>query len=112
MRNFRLQRQLNNALQQAGIYTINMTIIGVDEAVDALGQIYRLPNIYIQHQNGTWLDAPLQLNNQLYQILLSVQMQRLVTTVYRLSKAYSYFYLNMLTTNDQNLFTKLNFNII
>lgn len=30
----RLQRQLNNALQQAGIYTMNMTIFGVDEAVD------------------------------------------------------------------------------
>ena len=30
----RLQRQLNNALQQAGIYTINMTIFGVEEAVD------------------------------------------------------------------------------
>jgi predicted nuclease of predicted toxin-antitoxin system len=34
---FRLQRQLNNALQQAGIYTINMTIFGVEEAVDNLG---------------------------------------------------------------------------
>jgi hypothetical protein len=34
---FRLQRQLNNALQQAGIYTINMTIFGVEEAVDDLG---------------------------------------------------------------------------
>jgi hypothetical protein len=106
-RNFRLQRQLNNALQQAGIYTINMTIFGVDEAVDTLGQIYRLPSIYIQYQNGTWLDAPLQLNAQLYQILLSVQMQRLVTTVYRLSTAYSYFYPNTLTTNDQNYLQNL-----
>jgi hypothetical protein len=104
---FRLQRQLNNALQQAGIYTINMTIFGVDEAVDALGQIYRLPNIYIQYQNGTWLDGPLQLNNQLYQILLSVQMQRLVTRVYRLSEAYSYFYANILTTIDQNYLQNL-----
>ena len=101
MGDFRLQRQLNNALQQAGIYTINMTIFGVEEAVDTLGQIYRLPNIYIQQQNGTWLDGPLQLNNQLYQILISVQMQRLVTRVYRLSKAYSYFYSNVLTTIDQ-----------
>ncbi|CAF5041458.1 unnamed protein product, partial [Rotaria sp. Silwood1] len=32
-----LQRQLNNALQQAGIYTINMTIFSVEEAVDILG---------------------------------------------------------------------------
>ena len=78
-----------------------MTIIGVEEAVDALGQIYRIPNIYIQQQNGIWLDGPLQLNNQLYQILLSVQMQRLTTRVYRLAKAYSYFYANTLTTNDQ-----------
>ena len=104
---FRLQRQLNNALQQAGIYTINMTIIGVEEAVDTLGQIYRLPNIYIQQQNGVWLDGPLQLNNQLYQILLSVQMQRLTTRVYRLAKAYSYFYTNSLTTNDQIFLQRL-----
>lgn len=34
---FRLQRQLNNALQQAGIYTINMTVFNVEEAVDSLG---------------------------------------------------------------------------
>lgn len=34
---FRLQRQLNNALQQAGIYSINMTIFGVEEAVDNFG---------------------------------------------------------------------------
>lgn len=78
-----------------------MTIIGVEEAVDALGQIYRIPNIYIRQLNGVWLDAPLQLNSQLYQILLSVQMQRLVTRVYRLAKAYSYFYANTLITNDQ-----------
>ena len=70
-------------------------------------QIYRLPNIYIQHQNGTWLDGPLQLNNQLYQILISNQMQRLVTRVYRLSKAYSYFYSNTLTTNDREYLQRL-----
>ena len=34
---FRLQRRLNSALQQAGIYTMNMTIFGVDEAVDSAG---------------------------------------------------------------------------
>ncbi|CAF3582391.1 unnamed protein product [Rotaria sordida] len=102
-----LQRQLNNALQRAGIYTINMTIFGVEEAVDNLGQIYRLPNIYIQHQNGTWLDSPLQLNNQLYQILISVQMQQLTIRVYILSKAYSYFYLNSLTTNDRDFLQRL-----
>ncbi len=103
----RLQRQLNNALQQAGIYTINMTIFGFDEAVDTLGQIYRLPNIYIQYQNGTWLDGPLQLNSQLYQILISVQMQPLLTPVYLLSEAYSYFYSNPLTPNDQNYLESL-----
>ncbi|CAF0762583.1 unnamed protein product [Rotaria sp. Silwood1] len=102
-----LQRQLNNALQQAGIYTINMTIFSVEEAVDILGQIYRLPIIYIQHQNGTWLDSPLQLNNQLYQILISVQMQQLITRVYLLSKAYSYFYVNRLTTNDRDFLQRL-----
>lgn len=102
-----MQRQLNNALQQAGIYTINMTIIGVEEAVDSLGQIYRIPNIYIQQQNGVWLDGPLQLNNQLFQIFLSVQMQRITTRVYRLAKAYSYFYLNPLTTNDQIFLQRL-----
>ncbi|UJR35334.1 hypothetical protein I4U23_028095, partial [Adineta vaga] len=102
-----LQRRLNNALQQAGIYTMNMTIFGVEEAVDNLGQIYRLPNIYIQHQNGTWLDSPLQLNNQLYQILISVQMQRILTRIYRLSKAYSYFYSNSLTINDREYLQRL-----
>lgn len=70
-------------------------------------QIYRLPNIYIQHQNGTWLDGPLQLNNQLYQILISLQMQRLLTRVYLLSEAYSYFYLNSLTTNDRDYLQRL-----
>ncbi|CAF1547561.1 unnamed protein product, partial [Adineta steineri] len=102
-----LQRQLNNALQQAGIYTINMTIFGVEEAIDNLGQIYRLPNIFIQHQNGTWLDSPLQLNNQLYQILISVQMQRILTRIYRLAKAYSYFYTNHLTINDRDYLQRL-----
>lgn len=32
-----LERQLNNALHQAGIYTMNFVIIGVDEAVDNHG---------------------------------------------------------------------------
>jgi len=74
-----------------------------------LRQIYRLPNIYIQYINGTWVDSPLQLsnNNQLYQILISVQMQRLLIQVYRLSEAYSYFYLNVLTTNDQDYLQRL-----
>ncbi|CAF1204774.1 unnamed protein product [Adineta ricciae] len=102
-----LQRQLNNALQQAGIYTINMTIFGVEEAVDTTNRIYRLPNIYIQHQNGTWFDAPLQLNSQLYQILISVQLQRLLTRVYRLSKAYSYFFSNSLTINERDYLQRL-----
>jgi hypothetical protein len=70
-------------------------------------QIYRLPNIYIQYQNGTWLDGPLQLNNQLYQILTSNQMQRLTTRVYLLSEAYSYFYSNPLTINDQDYLERL-----
>ena len=34
---FRLQKQLNNALQQAGLFTINMTVFNVEEAVDNLG---------------------------------------------------------------------------
>ena len=69
--------------------------------------IYRLPNIYIQHQNGTWLDAPLQLNSQLYQILISVQLQRLLTRVYRLSKAYSYFFSNSLTISERDYLQRL-----
>jgi hypothetical protein len=75
--------------------------------IDLFRQIYRLPNIFLQYQNGTWLDGPLQLNNQLYQILISVQMQRLTTRVYRLSKAYSYFYSNVLSTNDQDYLQRL-----
>lgn len=70
-------------------------------------QIYRLPNIFIQYQNGTWLNAPLQLNTQLYQILISVQMQQLTIEVYRLSEAYSYFYSNTLSTSDQDYLQKL-----
>jgi len=72
-----------------------------------LRQIYLLPNLFLQYQNGTWLDGPLQLNNQLYQILISVQMQQLLTRVYLLSEAYSYFYLNRLTTNDQDYLERL-----
>lgn len=70
-------------------------------------QIYRLPNIYIQHNNGTWLDAPLQLNSQLYQIFASLQLRQLATTVYYLSEAYSYFYANSLTSNDQEYLQRL-----
>ena len=70
-------------------------------------QIYRLPTIFLRYQNGTWLDGPLQLNNQLYQILLSVQMQQITTRVYRLSKAYSYFYANPLTSNDRDFLQRL-----
>lgn len=32
-----LERQLNNALHQAGIYTMNFVIFGIDEAVDDHG---------------------------------------------------------------------------
>jgi hypothetical protein len=32
-----LERQLNNALHQAGIYTMNVAIFGVEEAVDNHG---------------------------------------------------------------------------
>jgi hypothetical protein len=34
---FRLEKQLNNALHQAGIYTMNVVIFGIEEAVDNLG---------------------------------------------------------------------------
>jgi len=34
-------------------------------------------------------------------------MQRLLTQVYRLSEAYSYFYLNDLTANDQDYLQRL-----
>ena len=108
---FSLQRQLNNALQQAGIYTINITIFGFDEAVDTLRQVYLLPRIYFQHQNGTWLDSPLYLNSQLYQILLSNQLQRLTTHVYRLSEAFAYFYQNSLSDNDRDYLQRLILNL-
>jgi hypothetical protein len=32
-----LERQLNNALHQAGIYTMNVVIFGIEEAVDNHG---------------------------------------------------------------------------
>ncbi|CAF2376052.1 unnamed protein product [Rotaria sp. Silwood2] len=102
-----LERQLNNALHQAGIYTMNVNIFDMEEVVDSFGQIYRLPNIFLQHINGTWLDSSLELNNELYEILISNQMQRLTNRVYRLSTSFSYFYSNSLSINDRNYLQKL-----
>jgi len=34
---FRLEKQLNNALHQAGIYTMSVVIFGFEEAVDNFG---------------------------------------------------------------------------
>ena len=70
-------------------------------------QIYRLPNIFLQDINGTWLDSPLELNNELYEILISNQMQRIKTRIYRLSKSFSYFYSHPLTANDRYYLQKL-----
>jgi len=70
-------------------------------------QIYRLPNIFFQYVNGTWLDSSIELNNQLIDIFISNQMQRLKNRVYRLSKSFSYFYSNPLSTNDRDYLQKL-----
>jgi len=70
-------------------------------------QIYRLPNIFLQHVNGTWLDSSIELNNQLIDIFISNQMQRLTNRVYRLSKSFSYFYSNPLSINDRDYLAKL-----
>ncbi|CAF1308851.1 unnamed protein product, partial [Rotaria sordida] len=69
--------------------------------------IYRLSIIYIQHKRAHGLIVQLQLSNQLYQILISSQMQRLINCVYYLSKAYSYFYLNYLTINHRQYLQRL-----
>ncbi|CAF4066459.1 unnamed protein product, partial [Rotaria sp. Silwood2] len=82
-------------------------IFDMEEVVDSFGQIYRLPNIFLQHINGTWLDSSLELNNELYEILISNQMQRLTNRVYRLSTSFSYFYSNSLSINDRNYLQKL-----
>ncbi|CAF3399711.1 unnamed protein product [Rotaria socialis] len=102
-----LEKQLNNALHQAGIYNMNLNIFGVEEAVDSFGRIYHLPNIFLQDLNGTWLDSPLEFNEELYEIFISNQMQRLPNRVYRLSKAFSYFYSNSLSTDDRYYLEKL-----
>lgn len=36
---FRLERQLNNALHQAGIYTVSANVLGTEEAVDSSGYV-------------------------------------------------------------------------
>ncbi|CAF3578872.1 unnamed protein product [Adineta steineri] len=102
-----LEKQLNNALHQAGIYTMNVIIFNIDEAVDKFGQIYYIPNIFLQHINGTWLDSSFELTNQFYEILIPNQFNRLSFHVYRLSKSYSYFYTNSLSQNDRNYLEKL-----
>ena len=118
-----LEKQLNNALHQAGIYTINIAIFGIEEAVDNHGvnlsliyhsfsiffsrHIYHVPNIFIQHINGTWLDSSLELNKQLYEIFISNDIKRLTTRVYRLSKSYSYFYSHPLSIDDRDYLEKL-----
>jgi len=70
-------------------------------------QIYRLPNIFLQHVNGTWLDSSFELNNQLVEIFLSNQMSQLKNHVYYLSKSYSYFYSNYLSRNEREYLEKL-----
>jgi hypothetical protein len=70
-------------------------------------QIYYLPNIFVQHVNGTWLDNSFELDYQLFEILISNQMQQLTNRVYRLSKSYSYFYSNSLSINDRDYLEKL-----
>jgi hypothetical protein len=70
-------------------------------------QIYHLPNIFLQHTNGTWLDSFLEFNNQIYEIFMSNEMKRLTTRVYRLSKSYSYFYSHSLSKNDRDYLEKL-----
>ena len=120
----RLEWQLNNAVQQAGIYTMNVTIFGADEAVDHLGydyifvcpfsidlarsrQVYRLPNIFIRLTNGTWLDGPMEVSHQLAQIFAGNHLQRVTNRVYRLSKAYSYLYANSVSASSRDHLEKL-----
>ncbi|CAF4320832.1 unnamed protein product, partial [Adineta steineri] len=86
---------------------MNVIIFNIDEAVDKFGQIYYIPNIFLQHINGTWLDSSFELTNQFYEILISNQFNRLSFHVYRLSKSYSYFYTNSLSQNDRNYLEKL-----
>ena len=122
---FRLEERLNNALRQAGIYNMRVVIFGVEDAIDVLGwvlplsswtfklpvivfrQVYHVPNIFLQHVNGTWLDGPLELSRELHEILISNQLQRLATRLYRLSKAYSLFYAHPLSSNDRDYLRKL-----
>lgn len=56
-----------------------------------LSRMYYLPNIFLQDRNGTWLDGPLSLNNELFSILSSRNLQPISNRVYRLSEMYSYF---------------------
>ncbi|CAF1196215.1 unnamed protein product, partial [Didymodactylos carnosus] len=101
-----LQRQLNTAIQQAGIMNVNVSVLGIEEAMDNRGQVYRLPLIYIQ-QNGNWLDASLLVNSSWINIFRSAQLQRLTMRVYRLAKAFSYFYSNKLSSTDQDYLQRL-----
>jgi hypothetical protein len=79
--------------------------------IHSFRQIYHLPNIFLQHINGTWLDSSFELNDQLYQIFISNEMQRSATHIYRLSKAYSYFYSNDVSINNRDYLQKLVLNL-
>jgi hypothetical protein len=63
--------------------------------------------MFLQYTNGTWLDSSLELSNQFYEILMSNEMKRLTTRVYRLSKSYSYLYSHSLSKNDRDYLEKL-----
>ncbi|CAF0904049.1 unnamed protein product, partial [Adineta ricciae] len=106
-----LEKRLNNALQQAGIYTISVAVFDSDDAVDQYGQLYHLANIFLQDVNGTWLDSSFELNDQLYEIFVQNQLQRLTTRVYRLSKSYSFVYANPLSENDRDYLERRILNI-
>jgi len=45
---FRLEKNLNNALHRSGIYTMNVVIFGIEEAVDNLGSVvFLIPFFFV-----------------------------------------------------------------
>jgi hypothetical protein len=118
----RLEQQLNTALHQAGIYSMNITIFDIDEVIDNLGyclfvvdktnndrmsfvkrfrHVYHLPRMFLRNINGTWLNSPLILNVELTTIFLAHQMERVTRRVYYLSKCHSFFYDNRPSNKDR-----------
>ena len=61
----------------------------------------------MQRVNGTWLDSSLELNSELFELLISNQMKRITSRIYRLPKSFAYFYSSPMSVDDRSHLEKL-----